>query len=200
MNFNNKKEELLDDYLVDDRQKTSDEILEEACDEFFGKEVEREDEVMVFIEIGKNSDIKYEYDHKLKGLFCDRILTTPMKYFFNYGFIMGTKADDGDDLDCVVLIDEQLISGSYIKCRIIGCLETDDDEGNDPKIIAVPTRKVGIAYEDINDINDITETKREQLIHFFSHYKDLEKNKFMNVKNFVNKEKAVEIYKKSKVN
>jgi len=41
-------------------------------------------EVNVFIEIAKNSHIKYEYDKELKALICDRILHTPFKYDFNY--------------------------------------------------------------------------------------------------------------------
>jgi inorganic pyrophosphatase len=194
------REELLDDYLINNgTQEELDNILEKACDDFFEKEVINEDEVIVFIEIGKNSNIKYEYDSKLKALICDRILITPVKYFFNYGFIPDTKADDGDTLDAIVLIDEELISGCFIKCKIVGCLETNDNEGDDPKIIVVPIKNVGIAYENINDIDDIGEIKKDQLVHFFTHYKDLEKNKFVNVKGFVNKEKAVEIYKNSKV-
>jgi hypothetical protein len=41
----------------------------------------------VFIEISKNSHIKYEYDKTINALRCDRILHTPLKYNFNYGFI-----------------------------------------------------------------------------------------------------------------
>jgi len=37
--------------------------------------------VEVFIEIPKNSHIKYEYDKERKSLVCDRILHTPFKYF-----------------------------------------------------------------------------------------------------------------------
>ena len=43
--------------------------------------------VDVFIEISKNSHIKYEYDKERKALICDRILHTPLNYHFNYGFI-----------------------------------------------------------------------------------------------------------------
>jgi len=49
-------------------------------------------EIYVFIEIPKGSNIKIEYDEKLKGLRVDRILYTATVYPFNYGFIPGTKA------------------------------------------------------------------------------------------------------------
>ena len=193
-------EELLDDYLVNSgTTKELDDILDRASDEFFGKDEIPEDEVLVFIEIGKNSNIKYEYDSKLKALICDRILSTPVKYFFNYGFIENTKSDDGDSLDAVILIDEELLSGSYIRCKIIGCLETNDNEGDDPKMIVVPVTKVAMSYENVNNMDDVDNLTKERLVHFFTHYKDLEKGKFINVKEFVDKERAVEIYKDSKL-
>lgn len=199
----NNMEELLEDYIEPTEEEKKeiklDLILEEASVELFGEEVIPEDEVIVFIEIGKNSNIKYEYDHKLKGLVCNRILSTPVKYFFNYGFIPNTLSDDGDCLDCVVIINDELISGSYIKCKIIGCLNTDDNEGDDPKLIVVPVTKIDRTYENVNNLSDIDELKKEKIIHFFSHYKDLEKGKFVNVRGFVDKEEATEIYKKSKI-
>ncbi len=69
-------------------------------------------EVDVIIEISKNSHIKYEYDKDRNIIRCDRILHTPMKYPFNYGFIPNTLSEDGDPLDVVVLMDDELVPGS----------------------------------------------------------------------------------------
>ena len=204
MNDDDYKEELLEDFveLTEQEKKNKKEeelntILNETADEFFGKDID--DEVLVFVEIGKNSNIKYEYNSKLGAIVCDRILSTPVRYFFNYGFITNTKSDDGDELDAVVLIDDELLSGCFIKCKIIGCLNTNDNEGDDPKMIVVPISKVDKSYDNINSINDIEKTKRDKLEYFFTHYKDLEPGKFINVENFVDKKEAVEIYKKLKL-
>lgn len=198
------EEELLEDFIElsekemkEKEEKELDKILNETADDFFGKDVD--DEVLVFVEIGRNSNIKYEYDSKLGAIICDRILSTPVKYFFNYGFIKGTKSDDGDELDAVVLIDDELLSGCFIKCKIIGCLNTSDNEGDDPKMIVVPISKVDKSYDNINSINDIEKTKKDKLKYFFTHYKDLESGKFVNVNDFVDKKEAIEIYKKSKI-
>ena len=51
-----------------------------------------------------------------------------MKYPFNYGFIPNTLSEDGDPLDAVVLMDDELIPGCVIKCKILGYLETKDDK------------------------------------------------------------------------
>ena len=153
-------------------------------------------EVMVFIEIAKGSNIKYEFDKVKKSLICDRILYTPFRYTFNYGFIPDTLSLDGDPIDAVVIMDEPLVPGCYIKCKIIGCLETSDAEGIDPKLILCPINKVDPKTSIYNDINDLPSFTLEQIKYFFSHYKDLE-NKFVNIGNYVNKQKAIDIYLES---
>ena len=150
----------------------------------------------VFIEISKNSHIKYEYDKERKSLICDRILHTPFKYSFNYGFVPNTLSEDKDPLDVVVLIDEELIPGCYIKCKILGYLETKDDEGNDPKLIACPISKIDPTYKLINDISNVEAHTLNKIKYFFTHYKDLE-NKHVDVGSFKSKEQAVQIYDES---
>ena len=153
----------------------------------------QEIEVDVFIEIAKNSHIKYEYDPELKALVCDRILHTPFKYEFNYGFIPNTMSQDGDPLDVVVIMDDELVPGCYVKCKFLGVLETEDDQGIDPKIIMCPCKKVDPKYNSINNISDLPCSTREKIKYFFSHYKDLE-NKHVEVGNWLDKDDAINIY------
>ena len=153
----------------------------------------QEIEVDVFIEIAKNSHIKYEYDPQLKALVCDRILHTPFKYDFNYGFIPNTLSQDGDPLDVVVIMDDELVPGCYVKCKFLGVLETEDDQGVDPKIIMCPCKKVDPKYNSIQDIFDLPSITREKIQYFFSHYKDLE-NKHVEVGNWLDKDSAIDIY------
>jgi inorganic pyrophosphatase len=152
----------------------------------------------VFIEISRNSHIKYEYDKDKKMLKCDRVLHTPFKYLFNYGFIPDTLSPDGDPLDVVVLMDDELVPGCFISCKFLGCLETSDDQGVDPKLIMCPTSKVDPTYSSINDISDIPDLTLEKIKYFFSHYKDLE-NKKVTVGRLLNKEEAIKVYEQSLV-
>jgi inorganic pyrophosphatase len=161
--------------------------------------MDKELDVDVFIEISKNSHIKYEYDKKLKALICDRVLHTPFKYEFNYGFIPNTLSLDGDPLDVVVLMDDELVPGCYINCKFLGLLETQDEQGIDPKIIMCPSRKVDPKYNDYNNINDIPQSTREKIKYFFSHYKDLE-NKKVIIGNWLNKDDAISTYQSSIIN
>jgi inorganic pyrophosphatase len=150
----------------------------------------------VFIEIAKNSHIKYEYDEERKALVCDRILHTPVKYQFNYGFIPDTLSEDGDPLDAVVIMEDELVPGCYIECKILGCLETRDDDGDDPKLILCPTAKIDPRYISINDVSDLDDLTLEKIHYFFSHYKDLEK-KSVEVGQFLGKMDSIAVYERS---
>jgi inorganic pyrophosphatase len=150
----------------------------------------------VFIEISKNSHIKYEYDKERKALICDRILHTPFQYQFNYGFIPNTLSEDCDPIDVVVIMEDELIPGSYINCKLLGYLETKDDSGVDPKLIMCPSKKIDPTYSFYRNIFDINSYTREKIKYFFSHYKDLE-NKKVEIGTFKNKHEAIEVYNES---
>jgi len=157
-----------------------------------------ETEVMVHIEIAKNSTVKYEYDKELGALVCDRVLYGPFAFPFNYGYIPGTMSGDGDPLDAVVIMDEPLVPGSYIKCRIIGCLETEDEKGEDAKLILVPAKKVAPVSQDVNNLCDLPKALVDKIAYFYKHYKDLE-NKKVTIGSLLSKEDAVVVYLKSKI-
>lgn len=149
--------------------------------------------IEVFIEISKGSNIKYEFDKEKKLLVCDRILYTPFRYIFNYGFVPETLSQDSDPIDVVVIMEEPLIPGCLIKCKIIGCLETTDSEGIDPKLIMCPISKIDPNSSKINDIKDISAFVLEQIKYFFTHYKDLE-NKKVTIGNFLSRDESIKIY------
>ena len=152
--------------------------------------------VDVFIEIAKNSHIKYEYDKERKALMCDRILHTPLKYQFNYGFIPNTLSQDGDPIDVVVVMEDEIFPGCYINCKLIGLLETKDDAGIDPKLIMYPSKKVDPSYSSYRNIYDINSSTKDKIRYFFSHYKDLE-NKKVEIGLFKNKYEAIKVYEES---
>lgn len=152
--------------------------------------------VLVHIEIPKNSKIKYEFDKTLNAIVCDRVLHTPFEYFFNYGYIPNTLSPDGDALDAVIIMEESIFPGCYIKCKIIGCLETSDDQGIDPKLILCPISKIDPLCKNINEYTDLPKHTLEKIKYFFQHYKDLE-NKNVSIGNFLSKNESIELYKKS---
>ena len=160
------------------------------------RELSNEFTMDVFIEISKNSHIKYEYDKTKKALICDRVLHTPFTYLFNYGFIPNTLSEDCDPIDVVVVMDDELLPGCYINCKLLGVLETKDDKGNDPKLIMCPSKKIDPAYSLYNDINDVNLSTKDKIKYFFAHYKDLE-NKQVEIGEFRDKNYAIQVYEDS---
>jgi inorganic pyrophosphatase len=154
--------------------------------------------IPVFIEISKNTRIKYEYDFSINRLRCDRVLSTPFSFPFNYGFIPNTLSGDGDPIDAVVYMEEALIPGSTINCRIIGGLETTDEKGEDTKIILCPMQNVSVNEKEINSIEDLPKSFIEKLKYFYQHYKDLENKKviigkFLSIEECINKMNIIDV-------
>ncbi len=154
-------------------------------------------EVNVIIEISANENIKYEYSKEYKILQVDRFLHTSMGYPCNYGFIPHTYADDGDPVDVLVLTQLPLTRPSLISVRPIGALITSDEKGQDEKILAVPVSNVDSYYNNIENYSDLPNHLLDKIVHFFSHYKDLEKGKAVTIGKWSNAEEAQEIIRKS---
>ena len=145
-----------------------------------GKDVPND--INVIIEIPMDSEpVKYEVDKDSGAIFVDRLLTTPMRYPCNYGFVPHTLGGDGDPLDALVMMPMRLIPGCVINCRPIGMLEMSDESGKDEKLIVVPNNKVSPMYRDLDTVRALPSLIRDQIAHFFAHYKDLEKGKWVKI-------------------
>ena len=140
------------------------------------------EDINVIIEVPVGGEpIKYELDKHSGALHVDRFLYTPMRYPGNYGFVPHTLSDDGDPVDVLIANTRELLPGCVINCRPIGVLIMEDDGGEDEKIIAVPSAEVTLRYDSINDYTDLPDITREQIQHFFEHYKDLEPGKWVRI-------------------
>lgn len=139
-------------------------------------------DINVIIEIPANSGpVKYEVDKETGALTVDRFMSTAMQYPANYGYIPQTLSDDGDPVDVLVITPQPIIGGSVIRCRPIGVLKMSDEAGEDAKILAVPVQKLTQYYNKIETYQDFPEAELDKITHFFEHYKDLEKGKWVKV-------------------
>lgn len=149
------------------------------------------EEFNVIIEIPAHSDpIKYEVDKETGALFVDRFMMTSMHYPCNYGYIPETISDDGDPVDVLVITPFAVAAGAVVRCRPIGVLKMDDEAGGDAKLLAVPTDKILPIYKRWKEPSDINQHVLAQIQHFFEHYKDLEKGKWVKVKGWAGSEAA----------
>ena len=113
-----------------------------------------------------------------------------MQYPANYGFVPHTLSADGDPCDVLVVSQTPVVPGAVIRCRPIGALTMTDEAGPDEKIIAVPVDKLHPFYRGVNSYLDLPEILRDQIAHFFQHYKDLEKGKWVTIVQWVGRDDA----------
>jgi inorganic pyrophosphatase len=140
------------------------------------------DDFNVVIEIpSRNNPVKYEVDKKSGMVAVDRFLSTCMYYPCDYGFIPHSLSEDGDPTDVLVVTPYSLFPGVSIRCRPIGLLRMTDESGKDAKVLAVPVTKLTPIYQNVHKPEDLGAELLESIEHFFKHYKDLEKGKWVKV-------------------
>ena len=133
--------------------------------------------IEVTVEIPKGSRNKYEVDHETGKVYLDRYHFTPMAYPADYGFIDHTLGEDGDPLDAMVILPESVFPGVIVEARPVGVFKMTDEAGGDDKLLCVVD---DVRYEKFQDIGDIAQDVKDEIEHFFVHYKDLEPGKEVN--------------------
>lgn len=156
--------------------------------------------VNVLIEVPMDSRIKYELDHDTNMIFVDRFLFFDRGYPANYGAIPDTLSGDGDPVDVLVLSPLPLVPGVVIEAKPIGMLETEDEKGQDAKLVAVPTEKANPEFGKYNDISELPAETTEKIKYFFENYKKNEPGKWVKVKEWKGKDAALEEIKNGMAN
>lgn len=140
-------------------------------------------DLVAIVEIPKGSRNKYEVDHVANTVWLDRTLYTPMTYPSEYGFIEGTLGEDGDPLDALILTEIPTFPGCHVRIRAVAAFIMSDEAGRDVKILSVPAGDPRWTY--LQDISDVSKYLLDEIEHFFSHYKDLEPGKSVDVEGWV---------------
>ncbi|KAK3224152.1 hypothetical protein Dsin_011177 [Dipteronia sinensis] len=146
------------------------------------------------VEIGKGSKVKYELDKNTGLIKVDRILYSSVVYPHNYGFIPRTICEDSDPMDVLVLMQEPILPGSFLRARAIGLMPMIDQGERDDKIIAVCADDP--EFRHYSDIKELPPHRLAEIRRFFEDYKKNE-NKRVDVEDFLPAEAAVEAIKYS---
>ena len=130
------------------------------------------DVVEIVVEIPRGSRNKYEFDEDAGVFRLDRVLSSAVFYNFDYGFIEGTRAGDGDHTDALLIIDEPTFTGCHVWARPVGGLEMRDEKGFDFKVLCVA---IGDAHQaHIEELDQMRPHRLVEIEQFFGTYKALE--------------------------
>ncbi len=134
----------------------------------------------VVIETPKGSRNKYDYDAELGMYVLKSVLAEGMKFPYDFGFVPQTKAEDGDPLDVLILMDEPAFTGCIVEARIVGVIEavqTEDGKSiRNDRVLAVATQSH--IHADIKEPKDLNSRMIDELEDFFIAYNKARGKKF----------------------
>jgi inorganic pyrophosphatase len=131
-----------------------------------------EESLHCLIEIPKGSRNKYVYDEALGGIKLERFLFSSVVYPTDYGFVPETRSESGERLDAMVAVSEPTFPGCVIAVRTVGVLRTEDDTGQDDKLLCVPCDDPN--WDHLQDLGDVPERMRVEIERFVAIYKEPE--------------------------
>jgi inorganic pyrophosphatase len=113
------------------------------------------DVVNVVIETPSGSRTKYSWDAGERMFRASKILPLGMSFPYDFGFVPGTQAADGDPLDALVIADEPLAVGCYVECRVLGAFEVKTDGERNDRLIVVPRETIrGVGWHHLEDLGE----------------------------------------------
>ena len=139
-----------------------------------------EDIVRVIIETPSGSRNKYSYDEDEKIFILKKVLPAGMTFPYTFGFVPSTRAEDGDPIDVLALMDEPALQGCLIKCRLIGVIEGEQGDGKkkerNDRLVAIEQNNHELAF--IKHIDDLGKKFIEEVEKFFVNYHAMSGKKY----------------------
>jgi inorganic pyrophosphatase len=147
--------------------------------------------VNAVVEVISGSRDKYEYSAEWETFVLDRVLHSSVVFPVEYGFVPQTWYHDDDPLDIMILSYEPLEVGCIAKVRPIGVLIMEDESGEDPKILSVPTGDP--RFDGVDDVSQVQAHLLREIQEFFETYKRLEPHKWSKFRTWKNAQEAREL-------
>jgi len=124
----------------------------------------------VVVEAPRGSMLKLEYDDDLRAFTVGRALPLGMAYPFDWGFIPGTRAPDGDPVDALVIHPAASYPGVVLPCRLLGMVELEQRDRGKPwelnnRLITTPAWHEPL--HTLREARDLPKNVQHELENFF---------------------------------
>jgi inorganic pyrophosphatase len=134
--------------------------------------VDDEKRVQVVIETPKGSRNKFAWDPKQHLFRLKKVLPEGMVFPHDFGFIPSTKADDGDPIDVLILMDEPAFPGCVVQARLVGVIEGEQEEAGrterNDRLLAVA--ESSHSHSNVKSIKDLNSALLREIEKFFVNY------------------------------
>jgi len=126
----------------------------------------------IIIETPKGSPVKYKYDNEKKQFKLLKALPEGMVFPFDFGFVPGTRGEDEDPLDVIVISEFSSFPGCIVDGRLIGSLQAiQKNEGkeirNDRYIAVMTSSRI---FGCMTDVSELPSRLVDELKYFFINY------------------------------
>ena len=130
-------------------------------------------DLAVVIETPKGSPNKYDYDAGCGAFRLAGVLPDGQYFPYDFGFVPSTRAEDGDPLDVLVLLDAPVPAGCVLTVRLIGVIEAEQHEKDgetirNDRLLAVATH--AHAHQSVRSLDDLRPKLVEEIEAFFVNY------------------------------
>lgn len=134
----------------------------------------------VVIDTPKGSRNKFAWDGKRMLFELKGVLPAGAIFPYDFGFIPGTRGEDGDALDVLVLMDEPAFSGCLVTSRLLGVIEAEQTEKgkterNDRLLAVAATSRT---HGHLRTLSDLNPKIVDEIEHFFVSYNAAKGRKF----------------------
>jgi inorganic pyrophosphatase len=131
--------------------------------------------ITAMVECPKGFNQKFDYEPKEKRFRLSKVLPAGLVFPFDFGMIPGTKGEDGDPLDMIVISESGTFPGCLIDCRLVGALQAEQTERDgktmrNDRLIGVPD--VSQLFSSVNTLEELPEAILNQLEAFFKNYNE----------------------------
>jgi inorganic pyrophosphatase len=134
----------------------------------------------VVIDTPKGCRNKYAFDFDIKGYRLKTVLPEGAVFPFDFGSVPGTRAQDGDPLDALILMDQPAFAGCLVECRVLGVIEAEQTEDakteRNDRLIAVAAHSH--THASLRSLSKLEPKLLDEIEHFFVSYNKARGKKF----------------------